>query len=243
MTGDDRARHCAQCNLDVYNFSEMTEREIKTLLANREGRLCGRFYRRVDGTMLTRDCPVGFHAVVQRVSRIAGAALSAVMSVGFAAAQTPQKAPALAQIAPTEAGIEVVVIDQSGAVITNAQISVADEKGAEIVKGVSDARGEYRSPSLSTGSYVLSVSSFGFRTYKQTVSVQSHEALKMKVELAVGGASGALMGVIAEVRIDIAEPTSSEVPDFLPVPPAPSPTSPPHPVEANRPQTKPPAAK
>jgi hypothetical protein len=240
MIGDDRARRCAQCNLDVYNFSEMTEREIKSLLANRSGRLCGRFYRRADGTMLTRDCPVGFRAVVQRVSRIAGAALSAAMSVGLAVAQTPQKVPALTQIAPAEAGIEVVVYDQSGAVIPNAQVLLADEKGAEIAKGVSSASGEYRSPSLSPGSYVLAVNSSGFRTYKETVRIQPHEALRFRVELVV---DGALMGVVVEVRSDTAEPTSSEVPDFLPVPPAPSPAFQPHPVEANRPQTKPPAAK
>src|SRR5882672_2587042 len=81
MKGDGRSRHCDQCNLNVYNFSEMTEREIKRLLADSNGRVCGRLYRRSDGTILTRDCPVGFRAVVRRVSRVAGAALSAAMSV------------------------------------------------------------------------------------------------------------------------------------------------------------------
>ncbi len=58
MTGDDRVRHCAECHLNVYNLSAMTEREVKNLLAANQGqRLCTRFYRRADGTVLTQDCP------------------------------------------------------------------------------------------------------------------------------------------------------------------------------------------
>ncbi|HEY6970485.1 MAG TPA: hypothetical protein VJA94_14860, partial [Candidatus Angelobacter sp.] len=88
MVGDDRVRHCAECKLNVYNLSAMTRREAEELIASREGRLCVRFFRRPDGTILTRDCPVGFRAVVARVSRVAGAALSALMSAGLGVAQT-----------------------------------------------------------------------------------------------------------------------------------------------------------
>ena len=74
MTGTDRVRHCGECNLNVYNFAAMTQEEIDDLAA-REEHLCARIYRRVDGTMLTEDCPVGLRArVVRRVSRMAGMA-------------------------------------------------------------------------------------------------------------------------------------------------------------------------
>ena len=62
MAGDERIRHCAECDLDVYNFSAMTRRDVERLVREREGRLCARFYLRPDGTMLTQDCPVGFRA-------------------------------------------------------------------------------------------------------------------------------------------------------------------------------------
>jgi hypothetical protein len=89
MTGDERVRFCNQCNLHVYNLSGMTKREAETLVANAEGRLCVRFYRRADGTILTRNCPVGLRAIKQRVSRTLGAALSAVISffAGFGLVQ------------------------------------------------------------------------------------------------------------------------------------------------------------
>lgn len=57
MVGDNRARFCSQCQLQVYDISEMTRHEAETLIANHEGqRLCARFYRRPDGTVVTRDC-------------------------------------------------------------------------------------------------------------------------------------------------------------------------------------------
>lgn len=32
MTGDNRVRHCAECNLNVYNISEMTRSEAEDLI-------------------------------------------------------------------------------------------------------------------------------------------------------------------------------------------------------------------
>ncbi|HJQ33333.1 MAG TPA: hypothetical protein VJ866_14190 [Pyrinomonadaceae bacterium] len=79
MVGDERVRYCNKCELHVYNLSGMTRREAEALLSNTEGRLCVRFYRRDDGTILTRNCPVGLAAFKRRVSRVAGATLSAVL--------------------------------------------------------------------------------------------------------------------------------------------------------------------
>ncbi|MFZ4576373.1 MAG: hypothetical protein ACOYN0_18460 [Phycisphaerales bacterium] len=68
MAGDEKQRHCAQCNLDVFNFSAMTGPEAAAIAERaREGRVCARFYRRTDGTMLLADCPVGLAAVRRRV--------------------------------------------------------------------------------------------------------------------------------------------------------------------------------
>ncbi len=59
MKGDDRERFCEECEKSVYNLSAMTRDEATRLLAEREGSICVRMYRRADGTMLTADCPVG----------------------------------------------------------------------------------------------------------------------------------------------------------------------------------------
>src|SRR5215203_982280 len=81
MTGDERARHCDSCQLNVYNISEMTRAEAEDLITGREGRLCIRLYKRADGTVLTKDCPVGLRAYQKRIARFAGAALATVLGL------------------------------------------------------------------------------------------------------------------------------------------------------------------
>lgn len=88
MDGDDKARFCGQCEKHVYNLSAMTSDEAAALIRNTEGRLCVRYYRRADGTMLTADCPVGANAKRARTTRNivalagAGAALAAYRLTG-----------------------------------------------------------------------------------------------------------------------------------------------------------------
>src|SRR6186713_726405 len=79
MFGDERKRFCGECKLNVYNLSDMTRRDAENLLIASEGRLCVRYYRRADGTVLTRDCPVGWQAVKRRASRIATAVSASVL--------------------------------------------------------------------------------------------------------------------------------------------------------------------
>lgn len=76
MHGNERQRYCSECKLNVYNLSDMTRREAENFLINAEGRVCVKFYRRTDGTVLTKDCPVGWQAVKKRVSRTAKAFVS-----------------------------------------------------------------------------------------------------------------------------------------------------------------------
>lgn len=81
MMGDERVRFCGQCELNVYNLSALTKAQAENLIVRTEGRLCIRFYRRTDGSVLTQDCPVGLRALRQRMSRIRRAV--AGMLLGF----------------------------------------------------------------------------------------------------------------------------------------------------------------
>jgi len=72
MKGDDRVRFCDQCRLNVYNLSAMTRAEAETLIQTTEGRLCGAFYQRRDGTILTADCSVGLRAARRHFAALAG---------------------------------------------------------------------------------------------------------------------------------------------------------------------------
>src|SRR5262245_60732411 len=88
MAGDDRSRFCSHCQLNVYNLSAMTEEEGERLIIEKEGKLCARIYRRADGTVITRDCPVGLAAIRRRFVGFAARTAAKLMFLVSALAQT-----------------------------------------------------------------------------------------------------------------------------------------------------------
>lgn len=104
MTGDDKVRHCALCNLNVHNLAAMSGDEAERLLSGhfsadgtvKPGRLCAVIYRRADGTVLTRDCPVGWARVraAARRSLLRIAAALALVTGLSALAATAHRADA-----------------------------------------------------------------------------------------------------------------------------------------------------
>ena len=105
MQGDDRVRHCGDCNKSVFNLSAMPEAEAAALMAaNTDGELCVRFYRRADGTVMTSDCSTSARAYTRRTLRklpvMAGAALLAMSAAG-ASADEPKTAPQKHEAAAT----------------------------------------------------------------------------------------------------------------------------------------------
>jgi len=103
MKGDERARFCAQCQKHVYNLSALSAEAAAALIREKEGNLCGRLYRRADGTVLhAEDCPVGLVARQwRRVKSWAGAAASfALLIFGAGRAQAGEK-PTGQQPSPT----------------------------------------------------------------------------------------------------------------------------------------------
>jgi hypothetical protein len=80
MIGNDRTRYCGECKLNVYNLSGMTRAEAENLIMNAEGRLCIRFYKRADGSVLTQDCPVGWARVKNRTKAYVTALASLIFT-------------------------------------------------------------------------------------------------------------------------------------------------------------------
>jgi Carboxypeptidase regulatory-like domain len=188
MSGNDRIRHCPQCDQSVYNLSAMTVREAAHLVSTHQGRLCVRYYRRADGTMLARDCPRGSRTAVRRASRIAGAALSAAMTVTFAAAQTtPHESQSLVQIDRNESGIVAQVVDAGSAVVPNAQVILINRSTRKEFKGDTDSLGGLRLLHLPAGTYEVSVSSQGSELHRDVVAIREQEITTLNVTLPVGG--------------------------------------------------------
>jgi hypothetical protein len=211
MPGNDRVRHCHECNLDVYNFSALTSREINQIVATRTGRICARFYQRADGTMLTENCPVGFRAAVLRGSRIAAAVLAAAVSIAprRANAIPAQSGSSSLETQLAQDGLTLEVRDPSGAGIRNAAVSLVNGKTGQRLDLATDVNGELGLPALPAGTYELVVSANGFSSFTETkLTVPGHRAVTLQL--------GILMGDV----VVVIEQKSSEIPAALSAPPS-----------------------
>lgn len=188
MVGDERVRHCAECNLNVYNLSAMTERQVHALIAESSGqRLCTRFYRRADGTVLTQDCPWSFRAIKWKASRLGTAVLTALMSVTVAMGKSKPR-PATCECSQSQqkdSGIKLTVVDQHGLAIPQAEITVANKSRKEMLAGVTWPAGEWNLSKVNAGQYVITVKSKGFRTFSSAIEVHSGTLLGLKIKLPV----------------------------------------------------------
>lgn len=82
MTGDDRARHCGECKQQVFNLSALTTEQAESLIREKHGDLCVRYYKRKDGTVLTADCTVGAKKRERRRTLAASAVAMSLFGAG-----------------------------------------------------------------------------------------------------------------------------------------------------------------
>jgi len=61
----------------------MSRHDAEALIANTEGRLCVTYFQRSDGTVITRDCPLGVRVARAVTRRVVGLA-AAICGVLFA---------------------------------------------------------------------------------------------------------------------------------------------------------------
>ena len=204
MVGSECVRHCAECNLNVYNLSAMTERQVQELIAASRGkRLCGRFYRRADGTVLTQDCPWSLRALRQRASRIAAAVLAAMMSIGVAFGKNkPQQSPSQ-QVAnhQAKAGVWITVFDPQGALVPGADVRLIASSGKQLRAKTSGSDALFFPP-LPSGNYLLVIDAPGFYKFSQQVALKQDKLEDLKAKLTV---SEATMGILIETDAPIVQ--------------------------------------
>ena len=207
MKGDDRVRFCELCNLHVYNFAELTRSEAASLVANTEGRICARLYRRADGMVITKDCPVGLRALRRRVARVAGAAFAALMSLGsVVVGQEPSKknqsgkhVTITKKVWESEGDKSVLsgtILDPNGAVISGAKIAIIDQN-RKSTNTESNQDGQFRVSGLLPGTYEVMIESPNFKNLNVIdIMLDAKESLSLEVLLEVNTGISATMGVV-----------------------------------------------
>lgn len=177
------------------------------MITSTEGRICGRLYRRADGTLLTRDCPVGLRALRRRVARVAGATLAAVLGLLSPVVAQKHKSdkdsckniPAIQIEKKVVAGHEIsvggVVSDPLGAVVPQAELRLINKSTKAKVEAKTSDKGEFIFANLSKGRYSLEVESPGFKVLKiKELLVGDGEELLLTAVLDVDGSQ--IMGII-----------------------------------------------
>ena len=85
MRGDETVRFCGQCRMNVYDLSAVTRPEAEARLRSRGERLCVRFQRRADGTVVSADCgPV--RRSIRRRARVLRVAAAGIFAMFFPSA-------------------------------------------------------------------------------------------------------------------------------------------------------------
>jgi hypothetical protein len=210
MVGNERIRHCAECNLNVYNLSAMAELQVQELIQDRHGkRLCARFYRRADGTVLTQDCPWSLRALRRRASRIAAAMLAAMMSIGVAFGKNNSQQPPRQTAANRQAraGVWITVVDPQGALVGGAEVRLIDPNGKQTYAKASSSDPLFFPP-LPSGNYVLVIKAPGFSDFSQQVVLKEDKLEDLKAKLTVSEATVGIL-VISEEPLVQTEATVS----------------------------------
>ena len=208
MVGDESVRHCAECNLNVYNLSAMTERQVQELIDGSRGkRLCARFYRRADGTILTQDCPWNLRALKRRASRIAATMLAAMMSIGVAFGKNSSQQSPGQQAANRhdKAGVWIMVFDPQGALVPGAEVRLIDSSGNQTYAKTSYSDPLFFPP-LPSGNYLLVIEAQGFSRFSQQVVLKQDKVEELKAKLTISEAS---MGILIETDAPIVQTEST----------------------------------
>jgi len=194
MRGDDQVRFCDHCQLNVYNISELSKLEAQRLIASTEGRLCGRLFRRADGTVLTKDCPVGLRALRLRVSKKVAAVFAVVAglaNLGLGQTSKYHKTDCTLKtkitrknVAPDEVVVSGIVLDMQGAVIPAARILITSKDSNETVKSSTNDQGRFSFAGLAAGNYSLKIEQIGFKNLiVKDIVLEKNQAINIDITL------------------------------------------------------------
>ncbi|HYO91939.1 MAG TPA: ankyrin repeat domain-containing protein [Pyrinomonadaceae bacterium] len=212
MSGNDRVRFCSHCDSSVHHLSEMTRQEALALVRKSQGHLCVRYYSRPDGTIqLTTQ---KLHSIKRRASRLAAGAFTATLSLcSTVIAQTPSA------IRPSVTdGIRIVnpydssrtqrtdgpgavllgmIVDPSGAVIPNVNITLVNVQTNHEQTGVSNDEGAFRFQAVPPGRYKLRIEGPPGFASSEIVDIQLSAGEERRIDAALEVAVGtATMGIV-----------------------------------------------
>lgn len=209
MTGDNRVRFCDHCHLNVYNLSELSRIEAEKLIVSTEGRLCARLFRRTDGTVLTKDCPVGLRALRMRVSKRAAAVFALVASISATifgqqsardgkTACTPQTKVSRTVVASENATnlMSGNVLDPNGAAVPGGTVTLINDDTGETQTTSTNDAGRFEFANFAPGKYSINIEAAGFKKH-QIINIIAEKDKTISLDTILQLAGEQVIGIVA----------------------------------------------
>jgi hypothetical protein len=202
MQGDGAQRFCAECQREVFDFAQMTEREIRARIETSQGRLCARLTRRA-GQLAVAPAPELFAQSApwepRRVSPLAVTVVTAWLSLGAATTQAAEpSAPAAGAVqegagrdakgdraprpAPAAGGAALHgrIVEEGGAALPGAEVVARNALDGRQHATRAAADGTFVLDQLPTGVYDLTATLAGFEITPQSdISLQAGEGRRV----------------------------------------------------------------
>lgn len=105
-----------------------------------------------------------------------------------------------------------IVLDPTGAVLTDATVTARHPASASIVTRSTDGRGRFYLPALRLGEWELTVAASGFAPHTRRVQVELGKVLDLALSLAVSGVTEA---VTVELRVPLLQNNTAEISDVI----------------------------
>ena len=115
--------------------------------------------------------------------------------------------PLIAQTTISTGSIQGVVTDPSGAVVSDAKISISNKATGRVITSKSTSAGAYTSGALTPGDYTLRVEAQGFKTSEIGVTVQVGVTSPGNVTLQLGQATQVVEVQGTEVTVNTQQAT------------------------------------
>jgi hypothetical protein len=94
MSGTDCIRLCDKCQLFVYDFKDKEKSEVDATVFRREGKENASFWKRIDGTFMTTNCPIGAKKRIRTLSvLVLASALPIFGIIGLCLFSAPSAVP------------------------------------------------------------------------------------------------------------------------------------------------------
>ena len=197
MIGDSRKRFCLGCQKDVYNLSSMSQREAVKFAAKNEGKVCIRYSKLSDGSLLTTGFPL--HQISPRRVAIAAGVIAASASlsiVSYGQNKSIPSQPINNIVKKDDKGslkqsqISFTIEDRTKAVVPDAKVVLTNKNTHKETVTLSNQDGIAQFFLLERGSYDISVSCCGFDEYHNVVQIK--EAVEPNIKITLQVLSGAM---------------------------------------------------